>query len=507
MSLGRSFSVALLGVDGAVIECEADLADGLPGFTLVGLPDASLSESKDRVRAAVANSGWVWPSRKITVGLLPATLPKTGSSFDLAMALAVLSGASQVPAPALDEHVVLGELGLDGRVRAVRGVLPMVLAAARAGRTRMLVPIDNAHEARLVPGVEIVGVRSLRDAVAYLAEGVIPPQPRQDEPSRAQLASLDLAQVGGQAKARRAIEVAAAGGHHIFLLGAPGAGKTMLAERLPGLLPLLSDAWALEVSAIHSLAGLLDEGAPLVRVPPFRAPHHSATIPALVGGGGAVLRPGDISCAHRGVLFLDEAPEFRAGALDAMRQPLESGIARISRARASVEFPCRSTVVMAANPCPCARTSASMGCECTSTVRRRYLGKLSGPLLDRVDIRVWIEPVSRADLISDQSAIEPSAVVAARVAQARAAAAERLQRTPWQSMGEVPAHELRTRWPLAESVLGSVARCLDRGQLSMRGFDRVIRLGWTLADLAGAASPGPVELGEALSLRTEARLS
>lgn len=501
MPLGRSFSVALLGVHGAVVECEADLADGLPGFVLVGLPDASLGEAKDRVRAAISNTGLSWPQRRITVGLLPATLPKAGSSFDLALALGILCANGQIPQTALGDQVVLGELGLDGRVHGVRGVLPMVLGAAREGRERFVVPWENVAEARLVPGVEVVGVRHLGEAFALFAHGVVPEQPASHSVPHPR-SGHDLSQVGGQRQARRALEIAAAGGHHLFMLGAPGAGKTMLAERLPTILPPLSDEWALEVSAIHSVAGLLAQGA-LVRQPPFCAPHHTTTVAALVGGGSTLIRPGELSCAHRGALFLDEAPEFNKGVLDAMRQPLESGVVQISRAKQVVEFPCRTTLVLAANPCPCAKTKAQGGCRCTVTARRRYLHKLSGPLMDRIDMRVLLEPVTRADLMRDVQSIETSEIVGARVLLARERAAQRLSGTPWLTTGEVPPHELRERWPVREALVGKLANALKSGAVSMRGYDRVIRIAWTLADLAGELEPGEAEIGEALALRME----
>lgn len=507
MTIGRAFAVSLMGVEGDLVECEADLADGLPGLTIVGLPDASLSEARDRVKSAINNSGCQWPQRRITLALLPATLPKTGSAYDLPIAIAILAANRIVPESAAMSRVLIGELGLDGRLRAIRGVLPMVLAATRAGIWQFVVPAANAAEARLVPDVDVVGAANLREVLDFFVNGIVPDEADVVEPELDDLGqiSLDLSQVGGQARARRAIEVAAAGGHHIFMLGAPGAGKTMLAERLPGLLPDLPSSWAMEVSAIHSVAGLLPAGEPLVTRPPFRAPHHTASKVSLIGGGSGVLRPGEISCAHRGVLFLDEAPEFAPSNLDSLRQPLESGVIRISRARGTVAFPARVILVLAANPCACVGASAATNaCICTPNARRRYLSRLSGPLLDRVDLRIQVDPVSRADLMGDVIAAESSALVADRVAGARAVARDRLRGTPWRVMGDVPSHELRRRWPLSPATMAAALKFLDQGQLSARGLDRVMRVAWTLSDLAGRSAPGQVEVGEALSLRIEA---
>ncbi|WP_235486866.1 YifB family Mg chelatase-like AAA ATPase, partial [Frankia sp. AvcI1] len=393
MALARARAVAVLGVEGHLVEVEADLADGLPRLTLIGLPDTALHESRDRIRAAVVNSGHKWPDRRITLGLFPATLPKAGSGFDLAMAVAVLSAAAVVPPESLLRRVFIGELALDGRVRAVRGVLPAVLKAAAAGVERVVVPAANAAEAALVPGarvepaIDLAGVLSVLRGEAAAPEVTAPPP---TAPTPAEVPGLDLADVAGQTRGRLAVEVAAAGGHHLFMQGPPGSGKTMLADRLPGLLPMLDTDASLEVTAVHSVAGLLPSNAPLVTRPPYRSPHHSATPAALIGSGSAVIRPGLASQAHRGILFLDEAPEFNRQSLDALRQPLESGTIEVARARATARFPARFQLVLAANPCPCAKARGprGTGCECPSLVRRRYLARLSGPLLDRIDIQV-----------------------------------------------------------------------------------------------------------------------
>ncbi|MFF7653474.1 YifB family Mg chelatase-like AAA ATPase [Streptomyces sp. NPDC007983] len=527
MGFARTCSVALVGVEGVVVEVQADLEPGVAAFTLVGLPDKSLVESRDRVRAAVVNSDAAWPQKKLTVGLSPASVPKGGSGFDLAVACAVLGAAERIDPREIADLMMIGELGLDGRVRPVRGVLPAVLAAAEAGYRQVVVPEQTAAEASLVPGVSVLGVRSLRQLIAVLTDE---PVPEEDEPLEAgrpdpMLAGLtmpgagmgtgvaalpgagvgrpDLAEVAGQRAARTALEVAAAGGHHLFLIGPPGAGKTMLAERLPGLLPPLTQQEALEVTAVHSVAGVLPPGQPLVETPPYCAPHHSATMAALVGGGNGLPRPGAVSLAHRGLLFLDEAPEFSGRALDALRQPLESGHVVVARSAGMMRMPARFLLMLAANPCPCGRHGLlGDGCECSPSTVRRYQSRLSGPLLDRVDLRVHVEAVSRAELTRAGGPAESTAAVAARVREARERASARLADTPWRLNSEVPGHELRTRWQACPGALREAERDMERGLLTARGLDRVLRVAWTVADLAGHDRPLAPDIARALQLRT-----
>jgi magnesium chelatase family protein len=525
MALARAHAIALVGVQGHVVEIEADIENGLVALLLVGLPDTALREARDRIRSAILNSGQAWPQRRITVGLSPASLPKRGSGFDVGIAVAILAAAGSIRASWLDGLVFLGELGLDGRVRPVPGVLPAVVAAAGAGFSRVVAPRENLAEAALVPGVQIVAPASLSalmdwlsgrrpatgdEAVRVVEAGTWPApiaarpgscaRPGGRETTQA-APRRDLADVAGQPVARRAAEICAAGGHHLMLLGPPGVGKTLLAERLPTIMPPLRPREALEVSAIHSVAGTLTAAQPLVTEPPFCAPHHTASKAAIVGGGSGIIRPGAASLAHLGCLFLDEAPEFDRDVLDALRQPLESGEVVVARSAMTARFPARFTLVLAANPCPCARTTvAGAGCTCSPLVRRRYLARLSGPLLDRVDVKVELLPVSRAELLCDLRLAEPSEIVAVRVLAARERAARRLRGTSWRLNAEIPGRELRQTFRPEAGALAPLERAMDLGQVSARGADRIIRLSWTLADLAGVDRPTGAEVGYALGL-------
>lgn len=497
MSLGRAFSVAVRGLDGLVVEIEADIASGLPGVHLVGLPDTAVQESRDRVRAAITNSAQRWPSARLTLALSPATVPKMGSVYDLALAAAVLCAQRGTPWARLDKTVLLGELALDGRVRPVHGVLPAVLAARAEGWVCAVVPVDNLAEASLVAGIDVYGVATLGQLCGWL-EGSLRLQERITVIAPPPDSNAELAEVVGQAQARFAVEVAAAGAHHLMLTGPPGVGKTMLAQRLPGLLPPLTESESLEVTAIHSVAGLLSGSAPLITSPPFIAPHHSSSVAALVGGGSGMARPGAVSRAHRGVLFLDECAEIRVSALEALRTPLEDGEIRLARRDGVARYPARFQLVLAANPCPCAPADPR-DCTCKPMQKRRYLGRLSGPLLDRVDLRVAMHPV-RAGAFSAADG-ESTAVVRARVADARAAAAQRWQPHGFHTNAEVSGALLRRMFRLSNSAMAPVRTALDRGLLSIRGANRTLRVAWTLADLAGRSSPGPNEVAAALSFR------
>ena len=499
-----------MGLDGHVVEIEAYLAASVPGFSLVGLPDASLSEARDRVRAAVTSSGLRWPQRKITVNLSPASLPKAGAAYDLAIAIALLAGDRALERDPADV-VHLGELGLDGRLRPVRGVLPAVKAAVDAGFPRVVVPSANAREARLVPGAQVLAADSLAQvAFAYGAQ-IEPPPDVEPVPlvvrSDEHATPGDLADVVGQHEPREALEVAAAGGHHLLFVGPPGAGKTMLAARLPGILPDLDERDAVEVTAVHSLAGSFDPRDGLLRRPPFEDPHHTATAASVVGGGSGVPRPGAASRAHRGVLLLDEAPEFAPKVLETLRQPLEHGELVLHRAAGTARYPARFQLVLAANPCPCGLAiGRGEGCTCSALQLRRYLSRLSGPLLDRVDLQLEVNAVTRAELYAAEPP-ESSAVVAARVRAARMAAAARLTGTRWRTNAEVSGRWLRESLARERGVMAPVDRAVGNGVLTMRGADRVLRVAWTLADLDGRDVPGGDDVGRAMTLRTRGRFA
>ncbi|SEQ15992.1 YifB family Mg chelatase-like AAA ATPase [Microlunatus flavus] len=501
--LASTWSVALVGVEGRMVQVEADIGGGLPRTVLVGLPDTALYQSRDRCKAAVTNSGHPWPATLLTINLSPATLPKAGSHYDLAIAAAVLAASGVVPLDALRRTALLGELGLDGRLRPVPGVLPATLAAARAGFTRVVVPLRQAPEAGLVDGVDVLGLASLSQLVAELRGDPVPlVDPVELSVTTApgvRTGVLDLADVVGQEEAKWALEVAAAGRHHMFLHGPPGAGKTMLASRLPGLLPDLDAVDALEVSAVHSLAGF-DLTGGLVTRPPYVDPHHSASVASIVGGGPRIARPGAISCAHRGVLFLDEAPEFAPQVLDALRTPLESGTVSIARSELNARFPAAFQLVLAANPCPCGMAATpGAECRCAPAAVRRYAEKISGPVRDRVDIVQTFLPLRRSQLKAAAEG-ESSARVAERVVEARARQRERLRQTPWRTNGEVPGPHLRRHLPPPHGAQ-LAWDALDRGRLSARGVDKVFRLAWTVADLAGRDRPSRDDTALALAMR------
>lgn len=512
MSMGRARSVVLIGMEGWLIEVEADIGQTLPAFVLLGLPDAALRESQDRIRSAAKNAGLNLPRRRLTVNLFPASLPKSGSGLDLAILMSAWAADGYVEGTA--DTVFLAELGLDGRLRGVKGVLPSVVAASKSGIRTVVVSAENAAEAALVSGVEVLAadhvlpvayhfrapkadrvLRAPETLVQHIAGGA----GRSANPDLEH--ERDLADVRGQQEARFALEVAAAGGHHMLLMGAPGAGKTMLAERLPSILPPLDDEESMVATAIASISSGATSVTRLQRRRPFEAPHHSASAASILGGGSRIPGPGAATRAHLGVLFLDETPEFHRHVLDSLRQPLERGAITLHRSAGQVTYPASFQLVLAANPCPCGMNVGSgRQCVCSVAQRRNYLSRLSGPLLDRVDVHVQVDRPQSAALTLEETG-ECSAQVARRVQQARQRQTYRLAPYGLKLNSQAPLSLLSNELRLPRSSLKALDASLDRAQISLRGYVRVLRLAWTLSDISLKECPDDEEIDIAMHLR------
>ncbi len=502
--LARVLSSALLGIDAYRVEVEVDLSMGLPYFTTVGLAEGALRESKERVRAAIRNTGYALPSRRITVNLAPACIKKEGSAFDLPIAVGILMASGQVRNDHPDKIMILGELSLDGRVKPIRGGLSIALAARKEGISTLIIPRGSAAEAAVVEDLTVLGVESLAEVTAYLNGEIELGKTEVDVGSlfrRLSVYPFDFKDVKGQESLKRAVEVAAAGGHNIIMIGPPGTGKTMLAQRISTILPDMTFDEALETTKIHSVAGRLPPGLPLVAQRPFRAPHHSISDAGLLGGG-SIPRPGEVSLAHNGVLFLDELPEFRRNVIEVLRIPLEEGVVRITRVAASLSFPARSILVASMNPCPCGfATDPARECTCTPPEIQRYVAKVSGPLLDRIDIHIDVPPVRYQDLAGGNGG-EPSSAARERVNAARAVQTERLQAFPIHCNAQMapPILEKFCRPDAAGERL--LKRAIESLGLSARAYSRILKVARTIADLDRSEGLKAEHIAEAIQYRT-----